>query len=236
MSISAGSPARSIRGDGDVLVVGGESHSAGASKATPERFVALEAFAREHWDVARVTHRWSAQDPSHYDHLPVIGPYRPGSSRLWVTAGFMKWGFSSATFGAVLLADHINGRRNEWAATFTPNRVSPRSLHEIGRARRQVHRRLRRRPGQAARHRHGRRTCPAARPASSDPAVTAPGVYRDDDGQVHAVSLRCTHMGCLLRFNSAELSWDCPCHGSRFDVDGAVLEGPAVHDLERREL
>ena len=61
------------------------------------------------------------------------------------------------------------------------------------------------------------------------------GVYRDTDGTLHAVSLRCTHMGCLLRFNSAETSWDCPCHGSRFDVDGSVLEGPAVGPLESRE-
>jgi Rieske Fe-S protein len=61
------------------------------------------------------------------------------------------------------------------------------------------------------------------------------GVYRDTDGTLHAVSVRCTHQGCLLRFNAAERSWDCPCHGSRFDVDGAVLEGPAVKPLERRD-
>jgi Rieske Fe-S protein len=61
------------------------------------------------------------------------------------------------------------------------------------------------------------------------------GVYRDPDGGVHAVSIRCTHQGCILRFNAAETSWDCPCHGSRFDVDGAVLEGPAVKPLERRD-
>jgi Rieske Fe-S protein len=61
-------------------------------------------------------------------------------------------------------------------------------------------------------------------------------VYRDESGGLHAVSLRCTHLGCLLRFNSAERSWDCPCHGSRFDVDGEVLEGPAVDPLESREI
>jgi Rieske Fe-S protein len=62
------------------------------------------------------------------------------------------------------------------------------------------------------------------------------GVYRDEAGELHAVSLRCTHLGCLLRFNSAETSWDCPCHGSRFDVDGGVLEGPAVSPLEPRDV
>ena len=62
------------------------------------------------------------------------------------------------------------------------------------------------------------------------------GVYRDDQGRLHAVSLRCTHLGCLLRFNDAERSWDCPCHGSRFDIDGAVLEGPAVEPLDHHEI
>jgi Rieske Fe-S protein len=61
------------------------------------------------------------------------------------------------------------------------------------------------------------------------------GVYREPDGTLHAVSLRCTHLGCLLRFNAAERSWDCPCHGSRFGVDGTVLEGPAVNPLSRRD-
>ncbi|MEU3644377.1 Rieske 2Fe-2S domain-containing protein [Lentzea sp. NPDC034063] len=61
------------------------------------------------------------------------------------------------------------------------------------------------------------------------------GVYRDDDGELHAVSMRCTHLGCLVRFNAAERSWDCPCHGSRFDVDGEVLEGPATRPLPRKE-
>ena len=62
------------------------------------------------------------------------------------------------------------------------------------------------------------------------------GVFRADDGTLHAVSLRCTHLGCLLRFNGAERSWDCPCHGSRFDIDGAVLEGPATSPLERKRI
>ena len=157
MSISAGSPTRSVRGDGDVLIVGGEGHSAGASQATPERFERLESFAREHWDVERITHRWSAQDPSHYDHLPVIGPYRPGSSRLWVASGFMKWGFSTGTFAAVLLADLINGRSNAWAEPFTPSRVSPRSLHETAELGVEVRRRPGRRPGQAPGRALGRR-------------------------------------------------------------------------------
>jgi glycine/D-amino acid oxidase-like deaminating enzyme/nitrite reductase/ring-hydroxylating ferredoxin subunit len=234
MAISAGSPTRSVRSFGDILIVGGEGHPTGSGEANETRYQRLAEFARTYWDVESITHQWSAQDPVHYDHLPVIGPYRPGSARLWVTSGFMKWGLATATFGAEILADRIAGRDNQWAATFSPNRMSPRSVHEVAgigakftadlvgdRIRRpQVGSSTEIAPGQArvVRDARGRK-----------------GVYRDEAQNLHAVSLRCPHMGCLLRFNAAETSWDCPCHGSRFDVDGTVLEGPAVRDLERRE-
>jgi glycine/D-amino acid oxidase-like deaminating enzyme/nitrite reductase/ring-hydroxylating ferredoxin subunit len=234
MSISAGSPTRSVRSHGEWLIVGGEGHSTGSGKANPERFARLEAFARQHWDVEAITHRWSAQDPSPYDHLPVIGPYRPGSSRLWVTAGFMKWGFASATFAAMILADRIAGRENPWAATFAPTRISLRSMPELAELGAKyvidlVGDRLR--PPQALRA----GGVPPGEARVVPDGLGKKGIYRDEHGRLHAVSLRCTHMGCLVRFNAAERSWDCPCHGSRFAVDGSVLEGPAVQPLERRE-
>jgi nitrite reductase/ring-hydroxylating ferredoxin subunit len=234
MSINAGAPTRSVRAAGDLLIIGGEGHSTGAADANSGRFDNLTQFARRYWDIDEVTHRWSAQDPVHYDHLPVIGAYRPGSSRLWVTAGFMKWGFATATFAAQILTDRITGRPNDYAEIFSPQRVAARSLPEVAKLGAKftgdfVGDRLRRPvPGDSVDVRVGQ-----ARVLSDGRGRK--GVYRGEDGAVHAVSLRCPHMGCLLRFNSAERSWDCPCHGSRFDVDGAVLEGPATKDLERRE-
>jgi glycine/D-amino acid oxidase-like deaminating enzyme/nitrite reductase/ring-hydroxylating ferredoxin subunit len=234
MSISAGSPTRSVRSHGELLIVAGEGHSTGSGKANLERFKRLEAFAREHWDVEAISHRWSAQDPSPYDHLPVIGPYRPGSSRLWVTSGFMKWGFASATFAAMILADRIAGRENQWAETFTPTRLSLRSVPELAGLGAKYARDLvgdRLRPPQALQA----GGVPPREARVVPDGLGKKGVYRDEDGTLHAVSLRCTHMGCLVRFNAAERSWDCPCHGSRFAVDGSVLEGPAVRPLDRRE-
>jgi glycine/D-amino acid oxidase-like deaminating enzyme/nitrite reductase/ring-hydroxylating ferredoxin subunit len=236
MAISAGSPTRSVRSHGAYLIVGGEGHPTGTGEAVPERFEALEDFARAHWDIESMTHRWSAQDASHYDRLPLVGPYRPGAHHLWVTAGFMKWGFASATFAAMILKDQIAGRANRWAATFTPTRLSPRSLFEVGQL-----------GVKFTGHLLGDRVRPpSARSAAEDvprgqarvvgTTLDRAGVYRAEDGSVHAVSLRCTHMGCLLHFNAAETSWDCPCHGSRFDVDGAVLEGPATQALAKREI
>jgi glycine/D-amino acid oxidase-like deaminating enzyme/nitrite reductase/ring-hydroxylating ferredoxin subunit len=233
LSISAGEPTRSVRSYGDLLVVGGEGHPAGSPQATPERFARLEAFAREHWDVDTVTHRWSAQDPVPYDHLPVIGPYLPGSSRLFVASGFMKWGLTGGTLTAMLLRDRLGGREHPWGPTFSPNRLSLRSTPRLAWMNTRVGADFvgdRLRPAQSG--------DPADVPVGEARVIRdglgKTGVFRDDDGNVHAVSMRCTHLGCLLRFNAAERSWDCPCHGSRFDVDGAVLEGPATSPLERR--
>jgi glycine/D-amino acid oxidase-like deaminating enzyme/nitrite reductase/ring-hydroxylating ferredoxin subunit len=235
MSISAGSPTRSIRSHRDWLIVGGEGHPAGSPSATADRFETLEAFAREHWDIGAVSHRWSAQDPQSYDHLPMIGSYLPRSTRLLVATGFMKWGLTSATFGARILADQIAGRDNEWADTFSPSRLSLRSAPDVARL--------------GARF-SGDFVMDRLKPADVGSPDEVPagearvvrdgrkkvGVYRDRDGAAHAVSLRCTHLGCLLRFNAAETSWDCPCHGSRFDVDGGVLEGPATRPLQQPDV
>ncbi len=131
MSISAGEPTRSIRTYGDLLVLGREGHATGARVTTPERYEALERFARQHWDVESVTHRWSAQDPDPYDHLPMVGRYTPRSSRLYVASGFMKWGLSGRTMAALLLSDLIAGRENSWPAHFDPNRLSIRSAPKL---------------------------------------------------------------------------------------------------------
>ena len=233
MAISAGGSTRSIRSHRDLLIVGGEGHTTGSGEATPERFAALEAFAREHWDVAEVTHRWSAQDPVAYDQLPIVGPYVPGSSRLFVASGFMKWGLTSGTFAAMILRDRIGGGEHPWASTFAPNRVSLRSAPKLATMNARVGADFvgdRLRPTEAG----SEDDVPPGEARVVRDGLGRKGVYRDEHGEVHAVSLRCTHLGCLLRFNAAETSWDCPCHGSRFDVDGQVLEGPAVEPLERR--
>ena len=233
MSISAGASTRSVRAYGDTLIVGGEGHPTGARQATGARYEQLERFARDHWEVGPIAHRWSAQDPVPYDHLPVIGHYAPFSSGLYVISGFMKWGLSSATFGAMILADLAAGRNSPWADTFDPRRMSLRSTPELVQMNARVGAEF-----------FLDRVLPATGSGADIPRGEArvvrdglgkKGVFRDERGDLHAVSLRCTHLGCLLRFNSAEQSWDCPCHGSRFDVDGAVLEGPAVDPLQPRD-
>lgn len=235
MSISAGATTRSVRSHGEFLIVGGEGHAAGARKATPERFQGLERFAREHWEVTEITHRWSAQDPVSWDHLPVIGRYHPRSSRLFVASGFHKWGLSSATFAARIISDLIAGRDNPWAEPFNPSRVGVRGLPELARMNARVAADF---VGDRAILAIGAKVedIPPGEARVVRDGLGKTGVFRAEDGSLHAVSLRCTHLGCLLRFNAAEHSWDCPCHGSRFDVDGTVLEGPATSPLERKPV
>ncbi len=236
MAISAGSDSRSVQWMGDRVIVGGRGHSAGASGIDAEnRFAPLEAFAREHWNVApgEAAERWSAQDPIPYDHLPMVGPLLPRRRRLWVATGWAKWGLTSATFAARILAASLLGEDHGWAASFDPNRLSVRSLPEVGKLGVKFNGLLvldRLTPAQAKRG----ADVPVGEARVVGDGLGKKGVFRDQAGELHAVSLRCTHLGCLLRFNAAERSWDCPCHGSRFDVDGAVLEGPAVNPLPRR--
>ncbi|SER60497.1 Glycine/D-amino acid oxidase [Lentzea xinjiangensis] len=232
LAISTGSPSWSISAHEDKLVLAGQSHATG--KPAVEPFRRLEDFARKHWQVEEITHRWSAQDPTSYDHLPMIGSYTPGNTTLYTATGYMKWGLTSGTFAASLLADLVTGKPHELAERFSPHRLSLKSLPDLVKKNAEV-----------AVQMVGDRIIPADATSSETlprghahvirDGLGRTGVYRDDDGQLHGVSMRCTHLGCFVRFNAAERSWDCPCHGSRFDVDGTVLEGPATRPLPRKE-
>jgi glycine/D-amino acid oxidase-like deaminating enzyme/nitrite reductase/ring-hydroxylating ferredoxin subunit len=233
MSITAGSPSWSFRAAGDLQIVCGQGHPTGARGIDESRYGVLEAFTRKHFDVEEITHRWSAQDAVPYDETPMIGAYTPISARMHVITGFAKWGLSGATMGAKMIADRLSGRADPADGVFAPARFSPRGTPAIAKlgvktAADLVGDRLV--PGQV----NSSDEVPPGQARVIRRGTDRTGVYRDEAGGVHAVSMRCTHLGCLVRFNGAERSWDCPCHGSRYDVDGNVLEGPAVAPLERR--
>jgi glycine/D-amino acid oxidase-like deaminating enzyme/nitrite reductase/ring-hydroxylating ferredoxin subunit len=231
MSITVGPETWSYRSAGDLMIVLGKGHPTGARGVDRSRYGAVEEHLREHWDVEQVTHRWSAQDPTPYDHTPMIGTYTPGNSRMYVASGFSKWGLSGGTMAAAILSERLGG--GPGTDVFSPHRLSLRGLPQLARLNAKVGADLvgdRLMPGQIS-------SAEELAPGSAGvvrSGIDRTGVYRDPDGGLHAVSMRCTHLGCLVRFNAAENSWDCPCHGSRFDVDGEVLEGPAVRPLPRR--
>jgi glycine/D-amino acid oxidase-like deaminating enzyme/nitrite reductase/ring-hydroxylating ferredoxin subunit len=236
MFLSDEIPPHSLRSvpteDGEMLMVGGEAHKAGQSDAE-RRFAALEEWTRERFDVESVEHRWATQDNMPADGLPFIGRLWPLSNRVITATGLRKWGLAMGTAASSMLVDQVLGRENPWTETFNPTRFHPLAAGPD----------LIKEGANVGFHfladRITRRGS-ADGLAPGEGAIVGSGlgqqaVYRDESGELHSLSARCTHLGCIVRFNRAERTWDCPCHGSRFALDGAVIEGPAVHGLEPRE-
>ena len=177
-------------------------------------------------------YRWSAHDLSTVDNLPYVGRYHPGATNLWVATGFGQWGMTGGTAAGLLLRDLVLGESNPLSELFEPNRMSLRAVPSLVGNNVTVAKHL------AGDHLRAMRPQDLARLGPDEATVTrhgtaVVGAYRDREGAMHAVSAHCTHLGCLVAFNNAERSWDCPCHGSRFDIDGSVLQGPAVRPLRR---
>ena len=240
MYVSTGTPHNSIRNNpydgGEIVMLGGEHHKTGQGGDTRERYQRLEEWARANFDVRSVEFRWSTQDNNTVDGVPYIGRLSSGSERVYVATGFRGWGMTNSHVAALLLTDMIRGRDNPWAEVFDPSRFKPvTSARDF----------LRENMNVAKEFMGDRASTPelddtAKLPRGGGEVVEWGGekvaVYKDERGDVHACSAVCTHMGCLVRWNSAERSWDCPCHGSRFDHRGKVIQGPANEDLEPTSL
>ncbi len=218
-----------------LLIVTGEKFRPGES-GVAERYVRLAGWAREHFPLEAVTHRWATQDNWTTDRVPYVGRFHRGTEHVFVATGFGGWGMSGGVLAGRLVADLIEGRGSEWEGLYDPRR-----LHPVAEAASFVKNGL-----ATARHFFGDRLLPAAPGTVEDiepgggAVVRVRGehcaVHRDPQGALHAVSAVCTHMGCLVGFNDAERTWDCPCHGSRFHVDGSIAQGPATRPLEPRRL
>ena len=235
----AGEPYRSVRAhrgeDGTLLLVGGENHKTGQGGSTADRYRRLERWARERFPVASIDYRWSTQDYVSVDGVPFVGRLGAGAEHVFVATGFGGWGMTNGVAAGGLLADAIEGRDRPELELFDPLRFTPRAslpktLTESADAASQFAtdwaRTLLSQDLEALDPGEGRVIREGPKPVA---------IARDHEGAVHTVSAVCTHMGCLVEWNDAEASWDCPCHGSRFSLEGDVLEGPATDDLTPRD-
>ncbi len=232
MHLGIGGSTRSIRSapmpDGSrSVIVGGEGHKVG-QKDGAESYRKLADWLGENFDAGQVEHRWSAHDLMSPDDLPFIGPLAPRSSRILTATGFSKWGLAAGVAAAQMLGHELSGNPDAKREVFDPNRLNlkasaPELIKENadvgmrffgGRLRRQRSAELE--PGE------GRIVADGLRQVAE---------CRDSDGEHHRVSARCTHLGCIVRWNSGDSTWDCPCHGSRFGPGGEVLNGPASAPL-----
>lgn len=220
----------SLRSAGDVLLAGGASHRTGETK--PENaYQELREKAGSFWPGSRVTAQWSAQDCITLDGVPYVGQFSPTRTNWYVATGFQKWGMTGSMVAAMLLGEEIAGQRKGESSIFSPRRFVPKAqLPSFGRDTMKSAKGLLKEvlyfpgkefdtlaPGQGA----VVRWCGKKR-----------GAYKDRDGAVYLVSTRCPHLGCQLEWNQNELSWDCPCHGSRFDFRGNLIDNPAQAGLK----
>jgi Rieske Fe-S protein len=219
--------------DALLLIVVGEKHKIGEGGDETQHYEALAAWAHDRFGVSDVRYRWSTHDLWPVDGLPYVGRLGSANHLLLVT-GFGGWGMTNAAAAGLMLRDLIADRPSPWGAVFDPGRAdliraaAPTVRHNFDVLVHWIGDRVERSQTEA-----GDIGMDEAAIVSVNGEHVA--VHRDGAG-IHAVSASCTHLGCTVRWNGAERTWDCPCHGSRFTPDGAVVSAPAVHPLPPRRF
>lgn len=233
MFISAEKPGRSLRsqydGENQLILIGGEGHKTAHGDNFNEHYHNLKDFAESTFNVKNVLYRWSTQDYITLDNIPYVGNLTFGSENIYVATGFGKWGMTNGTAAARLLTDKVLGEKNPFEEVFNPSRPFTATAYKqlftenfdvakeliIGKIKsgeNQIN--IQSGEGKIVELDGGKY-----------------GAYKDDNGILHIVDITCTHVGCELKWNDAEKSWDCPCHGSRFTYYGEILNGPATQSL-----
>ena len=228
--IQTGEDASGHELDHDVLIVGGEDHKTGQADDTEERFVRLEQWTRERFPmVERVEYRWSGQVIEPVDYMAYIGKNPGGDEHIWVATGDSGNGMTHGTIAGIILNELIQGRKHQWAKLYDPSRVRLRATPEY----------VKENANTAEQYKDyftGGEAVAVDAIQPGDGAVIGRGrgkvaVYRDGNGAIHQCSAICPHMYGIVRWNDTEKTWDCPCHGSRFDPYGKVVNGPAITGL-----
>ena len=233
---SAEEPTRSIRKSSfngeDLLLIGGESHIVGQGDSTIGYYESLMDFAEQYFAPAEIKYRWSTHDLVTIDKLPFVGQIGVGSPNVLVATGFRKWGMTNGTAAAHLLRDAIIGDQSPYGELVKPTRFNsnPSIKNLAMNFKNMVTEMSEGKLGIVVREPED-----LAKDEGSVVQVNGrrAGAYRDIDGSLHIVDTTCTHMGCELSWNSGDRTWDCPCHGSRFNIDGEVISGPAEKSLKK---
>lgn len=218
----------------DMLIVGGEDHKTGQADDAESRYLRLEEWARMRFPMmGKIRYRWSGQVMEPVDGIAFIGRNPMDQGNVFVVTGDSGNGLTHGTIAAMIFADLIQGRENPWTALYDPAR---KTLGAIGRFAKETLNVAAQyadwvTPGEVK---------DETAIASGTGAVVRRGlkkiaIYRDPEGKLHEFSAACPHLGGVLAWNHSEKSWDCPCHGSRFDATGKVVNGPAISDLSPAE-
>ena len=238
LSWDTGDPYHYVRtarfGEDDVLIVGGEDHKSGQADDTVQRHERLEAWTRARFPMVKdIAFRWGGQIMETVDYLAFTGRNPLDKDNVYVHTGDSGMGLTHGTIAGMLLCDLILGRENAWAELYDPSRKTLGAAREYTAENLNVVRQYSDwlTPGEVR---------SADEIEKDSGALLRNGlhklaVYRDEQGTLHERSAVCPHLGCIVHWNRAEKTWDCPCHGSRFDCRGKVINGPANRDLAPAE-
>ena len=225
---------QSLDEEHEVLIVGGEDHKTGQEDDADARYAALESWTKERWPQAEnFEFRWSGQVLEPVDGLAFIGRNPLDKPNVFIQTGDSGMGMTHGVLGSMIVRDLILGRENEWADLYDPSRKSLRAASEYMKENANVF----------AQYKDlvtGGDVGSVEEIGNGEGAVLRRGVskiaaYRDGEGVLHERSAMCPHLGCIVAWNSEEKTWDCPCHGSRFDCVGKVVNGPSRADLAEIE-
>jgi glycine/D-amino acid oxidase-like deaminating enzyme/nitrite reductase/ring-hydroxylating ferredoxin subunit len=217
-------------GEHDFLIIGGEDHKTGQANDGDERFARLEQWARKRFPgMQDIVHRWSGQVMESVDFLAYIGRNEFDADNVYIATGDSGMGMTHGAIAGMLLSDLILGKENRWARLFDPRRTTPRAITDFVTENLNV-------AGQYVDYLTPGDVSSADQLKPGEGAVIRKGLrkiaaYRDESGVLHERSAICPHMGCVVRWNSTEGCFDCPCHGSQFAGDGTVVNGPSRADL-----
>jgi glycine/D-amino acid oxidase-like deaminating enzyme/nitrite reductase/ring-hydroxylating ferredoxin subunit len=219
--------------DDDLLIVGGEDHKSGQADDTEQRHGRLDAWARKRFPMlGPLEFAWGGQVMETVDYLAFIGR-NPGDDHIYVVTGDSGMGLTHGTIAGLILSDLITGRPNPWTALYDPARKTVKTARDFTSENLNVAR-------QYAKWLAPAEVSSVDEIAPDSGAIMRRGlskiaVYRDAHGELHKRKAACPHLGCIVQWNASEKTWDCPCHGSRFDAHGTVINGPANRDLAPAE-
>ncbi|MGD7008912.1 FAD-dependent oxidoreductase [Metabacillus sp. 84] len=237
MYISADDPVRSLRtaeDNGEKLVlIGGEGHKTGQTEDTYQCYEALAEYGLKYLDASDIRYRWSTQDLKTLDGVPYAGPITKQQPNILMTTGYGLWGMTNGTVSAQIAADSILGKDNPFADLYSPFRSASKSASASQFIKQNTDTAKAFVKGKFNHSNKDVDELQKDEGAKLKVNGQKAGAYRDTAGNVTLVKPVCTHMGCDLEWNNGDRSWDCPCHGSRFNTDGEILEGPAVKPLPK---
>lgn len=222
-------------GDHDVLIVGGEDHKTGQQHDGAQRWGKLEQWTRNRFPmVEEIEYRWSGQVMEPFDGLAFIGRNPADADNVFIATGDSGMGMTHGTIAGILLTDLIMGRENPWTELYDPSRKTLVAIKDFAQENANV-------MAQYTEYLTSNEVDSVDQIEKGKGTVMRSGlskvaVYRDDEGTLHSLSAVCTHLGCVVAWNAAEKTWDCPCHGSRFGCLGNVINGPANKDLAPVEI